>query len=185
MESIRPTEQLVSGNLLGSVANKEEDPVTAKIRIKIGGVEVECEATEEFLKIELPTLLSAVSSLYGEAGKPSGAEPANPSTPAQVPGRPVEIAVTTFAQKLKAKSGTDLILAAAGRLTLGGGKASFTRDEISDEMKGATGYYKKSYMNNLSNYLVTLVKSGDLVQPTNTTYALSQAKRAALEQLIV
>jgi hypothetical protein len=51
-------------------------------------------------------------------------------------------------------------------------------------MKLATGYYKKSYMNNLSKYLVTLVKSGDLVQPSTNTYALSPAMRKSLEPVL-
>jgi hypothetical protein len=159
--------------------------MTAKIRIRIGGVEVECEASESFLKDALPALLAEVSSLYEATGKP--ALPPVSTAGGGVPhtqGSTISGAVTMFAQKLNAKSGAELIIAASARLTLSSGKGSFTRDEISDEMKLATGYYKKSYMNNLSNYLVTLVKSGDLVQPSSSSYALSPTKKKSLEQLL-
>jgi len=159
--------------------------VTAKFRMRIGDIEVECEASESFLKDALPALLAHVSSLYESAGKPTlppintaGLEVQNTQ------GATIKGAVTMFAQKLNAKSGAELIIAASARLTFGVGKGSFTRDEISDEMKLATGYYKKSYMNNLSNYLVTLVKSGDLVQPSSSSYALSNTKRKAVEELL-
>ncbi|MEA2237999.1 MAG: hypothetical protein QOC81_2723 [Thermoanaerobaculia bacterium] len=159
--------------------------MTAKIRIKIGGVEVECEASESFLKGELPALLAEVSTLYAESGKPApGAATASTSGTQGTPATTIDGAVTMFAQKLNAKSGTELILATAARLTFATGKGSFSRDEISDEMKLATGYYKKSYMNNLSNYLINLVKAGDLVQPNSTTYALSSTKKKAMEQLL-
>lgn len=159
--------------------------MTAKIRIRIGGVEVECEASESFLKDALPTLLTEVSSLYESTGKPAVAPGNTTEAGAQhTQGSTITGAVTMFAQKLNAKSGAELITAASARLTFGAGKGSFTRDEISDEMKLATGYYKKSYMNNLSNYLVTLVKSGDLVQPSSSSYALSPTKKKALEQLL-
>lgn len=44
------------------------------------------------------------------------------------------------------------------------------------------GYYKKSFMKNLTKYLVTLVKNGDLVQHSDNHYALNSAKQKGLEQ---
>ena len=156
---------------------------TAKIRIKVGGVEVECEASESFLKSELPDLLNAVSSLYENSGKPLE-DSGSPGEADAGGSKTVHGAVTTFASKLNVKSGSELIVAACARLTFALNKGTFTRDEIADEMKAATGYFKKSYIGNMTKYLVTLIKSDELVQPSDNKYALSPTKRKALEQLL-
>ena len=41
--------------------------MTSKIRIKLGAIEVEYEGSEQFLKEELPQLLTAVSELYAKS----------------------------------------------------------------------------------------------------------------------
>ena len=154
---------------------------TAKIRIKVGGVEVECEASESFLKGELPELLKAVSSLYESSGKLPENSGSSSETDAGVV-KTMHGAVTTFASRLNVKSGSELIVAACARLTFALNKGDFTRDEIADEMRLATGYFKKSYIGNMTKYLVTLIKGDELVQPSDNKYALSPTKRKALEQ---
>jgi hypothetical protein len=162
-----------------------EHPMTSKIRIKLGPIEVEYEGSESFLKAELPDLLAAVAKLYKESGVPQDA-PKFPLAPsgggAPAPAGLHGGTTATLAAKLDVKSGPELILAACARIALVSGRASFTRKQIIDEMRGATGYYKKTYFNNLTKYLQQLVKDQKLVEPTNGSFALSVPTRTQLEK---
>lgn len=150
--------------------------MTSKIKIKIGQIEVDYEGSEEFLKEELPELLTAVSNLYKQSGMPldNGEETGG--------GEKFTTQGTTgnFAAKLLSKSGHDLVTAAAARLTFAVGKESFSRKEILTEMQSAKAYYKASYSKNLSKYLNSLVKDGVLMEPSIDTYALSAASTKSL-----
>ncbi len=70
-------------------------------------------------------------------------------------------------------------------MTFVSGQASFTRKQITSEMKGATGYYKKTYVNNLTAYLEQLVRDQKLVEPTTGTFALGIPTRNQLEKQLV
>jgi hypothetical protein len=167
-----------------------EGAMTTRVRIRIGPIEVEYEGNEDFLRQELPNLISTVSSLYYQSGlqlTPSD-QAAIPTRP-QAVGRPqvtVPTATTaTIAEKLNCKTGPDLITAAAAHLTFVEQKDRFTRQEIIDDMKTATAYFKKSYVNNLSNYLKNLVRDEKLVEVRKDTYALKAETRKELEQQLV
>ncbi len=153
--------------------------MTSKIKIKLGPVEVEYEGSEEFLKKELPDLLYAISKLYKESGIPGF----GPESEEQSGTRGGKVVGTTgtIAAKLSVKSGTDLAIAAATRLILGMGRASFTRDQLLTEMKTASSYYKKNYSNNLSKILNQLVKSEKFVETAKDTYSLSAKSKSAQE----
>lgn len=154
--------------------------MTSKLRIRIGEVEIEYEGSEEFLKQELPQLLTTAMELRKAAdasgskagaggGEKKGASPLGAATTA------------TIAARLKVKSGPDLLIAAAARLTLIQNKDTFTRQELLAEMQTASSYYKKSYSNNLSSYLSGCVSSGDLTETARHTYALGATKKESLE----
>ena len=145
------------------------------MRIKMGDIEIEYEGSDAFLKEELPALLDAVSKFHQESGSPFPATPQRESSNHQPPASQhvnSSFSVTTIAAKTAAKSGADLVLAATARLTRGG-TATMTRQTILEEMKLATGFYKGTYRNNLSNYLLTLVKDGKLHETAADTYTLS------------
>lgn len=87
---------------------------TSSVRMKLGPVEFECTASEEFLRDELPALMAGMAQLYKEhftdsevqgepratAGKNShGGSSANGVTPALV-----ELTTTSIAAKLKVKN---------------------------------------------------------------------------------
>lgn len=153
--------------------------MTSKIRIKMGAIEVEYEGTEQFLKEELPELLSAVSKLY----KSSAPEVNHAATASEVgSGKNTEVVGTTgsLAAKLGGDSGPDLTMSAAARLTFVLKKEKFTRNEILDEMKSASAYYKTSYSNNLTTILNGLVKNKKLMEPAKDTYSLSADSRNGL-----
>lgn len=150
----------------------------ARIRLKIGNFEIEYEGTDTFIKSDLLDLASqAIELIREQGGEIAIGEDASVQQPST--GK-LSGTTSTVATKLGSKSGTELIVAAAARLTLVMGLESFSRQQLLDEMKSATAYYKKSYSNNLSKYLQQLVKANDLVEAAKDTYALSANKRADL-----
>ena len=89
--------------------------------------------------------------------------------------------VSTIAGKLSVSTGPDLIIAAAASLSIFQSRKSFSRQELLKEMQAAHSYYKKTYSSNLSKALTRLVKSGDLLEQSGSTYSLSATKLSELE----
>ena len=80
---------------------------TAKMRIKMGPIEIEYEGSEDFLKQELTDLLSAVSKLYQDSGLPDVAPTTTGRTETAAAtgvesSRTSAMTVTTVAAKLSA-----------------------------------------------------------------------------------
>ncbi|UTW47719.1 hypothetical protein [Bacterioplanoides sp. SCSIO 12839] len=158
----------------------------SKIKIKMGPIEIEYEGSEAFLKEELPALLSAVSDLYKESGvteAPTAQEPvAAPVQNSSVDASSSALQATTgsIAAQLGVKSGPDLILAAAARMTFSLGMDTFSRSQITEEMKTASAYFKKTHVNNLTKYLNQLVKDQKLLETSKNTYALSASAKSSI-----
>jgi hypothetical protein len=156
-----------------------------KIRIQIGQVELEYEGEDTFLKGGLLALLKDVFQVAEDAKIPLQAPPV--AAAGQSAGGATLLQGTTgsIAAKLKVTSEQDLIIAAATRLTLVSGEASFPRDSILAEMKTATAYYKQSYSGgNLTKGLNALVKQGKLTEVAKDRYALAASTRHQLEAAI-
>ena len=159
--------------------------MTSKIRIKIGQVEVEYEGSEEFTKQELLDLIKTVSELCKTA-TPTPLPDAGSPTPTTSTTAPTQqsigpISIGNISAKLKCKKASDLVLAAAASLAMVKNKDCFTRQEILDEMKAATAYYKITYGGNLTVALNTLIKSDKLLQRPSGEYALHANARSELE----
>lgn len=152
----------------------------SKLRIRIGEVEIDYEGTEEFLKQELPALLKTAMELHKAAGA-STASKTGGAGGKKERASVGSVTTGTIAARMKAKSGTDLLIAAAAYLALVAGKDTFSRQELLTEMQSATAYYKKSYSNNLSKSLGGAVTDRKLQETANNTYALSALTRDALE----
>lgn len=157
----------------------------SKIHIRMGDVEVEYEGSEEFLRDELPKLLSGVLELYrAETKSPlKGKGTDTPDTrPKPSNNGYSKLGTTkTIAAKLAVKSGSDLAIAAAARLSLGLDKETFSRAELLSEMKAATSYYKSSYNNNLSKTIQSLVSADRIRELSTDAYALSATELQDLE----
>jgi hypothetical protein len=150
--------------------------MTSKIKIKMGAIEIEYEGSEQFLKDELPALLSAVSELYKSSASLISKNDNNASSEtstASVVESKIQGTTATLAAKLGGGSGPELVMCAAARLTFVLGKDKFHRKELLAEMKTASSYYKSAYMNNLSKLLSSLLKSGKLMEPSTDNYSLS------------
>lgn len=157
---------------------------TSKIRIKLGAIEVEYEGSEAFLKEELPQLLAAVSDLHAKSGGSPLTQdiPGSSDASAQgTGGKKIEATTASIAARLQVKSGPELIMAAVARITFALGQDVCSRQNITQEMKSAASYYKKTYLSNLSNYLDVLVKDKKLNELSSGNYALTAAARADME----
>jgi hypothetical protein len=142
--------------------------VAAKVRIKAGPVEFEYEGETELGLADIKDLFTHIETLFkvpvlAEGGQahpatiaPSSGNGAAPAAPA-APGQKLHI--NSVAQKLKAKTGSEVALAAAATLQIMDGKQTFTRGDLLDAMKKATMHYKDSMSGNLSKILGVLVGS--------------------------
>lgn len=165
----------------------------SKIRIKLGAIEVEYEGSESFLKEELPSLLSAVSDLY-QRSNPSGlAEPTSANgdqggtanaAGAQVAKPRIEMTTGSIAARLQVKSGPELVMAAAARLSIVEELSSFSRKRLTEQMRSATAYFKPSYVSNLSALLNSLLKDGKLNEPSKDHFAVTAASEQELRSRI-
>lgn len=154
---------------------------TSKFRIKLGAIEVEYEGSDEFLKKELPDLLAAVSSLHKEVGAEVTTSKTFSAPAASNGADSIAGTTATIAAKLNVDSGPDLIVAAAAQLTFVAGKDEFTRRELTAACRAGKNFWKKSYGNNFTKYLSTLVGDNSLIEVRDGTYALGAKKRQALE----
>lgn len=154
----------------------------ARIRVKVGQIEIEYEGDPAFLKTDFIETMKEVVELRE---KHPTAGLASPTAPSVVPviGN-TTLTTDTIATILKAEKGADLVMSAAARLHFAMAKLQFTRQEIIDEMRTAPGYFKESYVANLSNYLNTLTKADRLRLTGTDTYSISVKEKAALEAKI-
>lgn len=159
--------------------------MSSKLRIRIGEVEIEYEGTEEFLRQELPQLLKTAMELRkASGGSISGGTGKTGATGGSAGSSKVASLTTgSIAAKLGAKSGSDLLKAAAAHLALVKNEQDFSRPQLLREMQNATSYYKKSYSPNLTKYIKTaLQKDGFLSEIATNRYALTAGARADLEK---
>ena len=155
-----------------------------KIRIKMGEVEVEYEGSEAFLKKELASILDAVAKLHsaGEHVTTSKKHESRDSGRRNVARN--DVSTSVIATKLGSKTGPNLILAAGGKLTLVDGQETFSRDSILTEMRSASAFYKRTYVNNMTVYLKSLVKNGLLNEFGGEKYSLSGSGRTKVESAL-
>lgn len=157
----------------------------AKIKIKIGKIEVEFEGSEAYLKAELPTLIEAIFELYNpeiEIESPEAEELIQETGDAAK--RKVKLTTNSIATKLDVKSGPDLILAACVHMHFSKGAETFTRANILAEMREASNFFKSSYVKNLSQYLKSLMASKKIIERSKDTYALESSTVKEMEKKI-
>jgi hypothetical protein len=87
----------------------------------------------------------------------------------------------TIATIIGATSGPDLIVAAAAHLHFVQGKATFSRHELTAQMRSAPSHFKSTFVNNLSAYLAGLTRADRLRLSASDVYALSNKERQDLE----
>ncbi|MGX0974491.1 hypothetical protein ACSSVY_000187 [Roseovarius sp. MBR-51] len=128
----------------------------AKIKLKVGSMELEYEGDPEFLTGGIEALLETMGGLASkvpdETPPPALATVTLPTgtngnaVPTRAQGGLYDFSTNTIAAHLNSNSGADLVICAISNLEFVQGKASSTRSEILTEMKTATTYYKTKYL---------------------------------------
>jgi hypothetical protein len=93
----------------------------------------------------------------------------------------VNLSTDTIATIIGASSGPELVMAAAAHLHFSEGKSTFTRRELTSQMRSAPSHYKATFLNNLSSYLAGLTRADRLRLSGTDIYALSNRERQNLE----
>lgn len=157
-----------------------------KISLKKGSFSLEYEGDESFLSKELTNILSVIEPFVeAETEQPTGKTSAAAVKPTTEASSDLAHSTNTIAKLINASTGPDLIMAAVAKLVIVDGASVARRNEIHDEMRRATSYYKKTFQNNLSAYLSNLVKADRLRLVSQDTYGLPAKEREKLEQSIV
>lgn len=138
--------------------------MVARVRIKAGPVEFEYEGETELAVTDIKDLFSHIETLFkvpilAEGGEPHTPAPAAPEVPNITDNGVKKLHVNSVAQTLKAKSGSEVAVAAAATLQICEGKQTFSRNELLDTMKKATMHYNANMSSNLTKILGTLVGS--------------------------
>lgn len=160
---------------------------TAKLRIKLGQMELEYEGSQNYIEtgiLELIEQLSAVEIQDIEVKEQPSAPEDLAGSAAGMPPNTAKLSTTDFAVKLGVKSGTELVMAAAAYLHHTRSLEEFRRADILSEMKGAKAFFRQSYGSNLSKSLETLTKSGKLQNPKADTYALPYSEIERTKMLL-
>lgn len=157
----------------------------SKIRLKIGQMDVKFEGSEEFIKEHLAGLVAKVVDQYADH---KAEIPDSPTTVAdgQQPAATdyADLTTNTIATLSDAKSGGDLVMAAAAFLTIAKGKERMMRSDLLVEMKSAVSFYKETYNKNLTATLNSLAKADRLRVIGKDTYAMSTVERQAQEEIL-
>jgi len=154
-----------------------------RFRLRVGEAEVEYEGPQEFLSTEfagvMDSILGRLDSVKATAN--TKGEPASEPKATGPKAAKIEGTGNTLASRLGVKTGPELIIAVAARLTFVLGKDKFARKDITDEMREASTYFRATYMNNLTSYLEGLVKGNKLSEQAKDVYALTAPERDRLE----
>lgn len=146
----------------------------SRIKVVLGALQLEYEGDQDFIENRLIAYISEVSKLAVHQSAHAVATPHSNDSPQNNEGA---VSTNTIAQAISAKTGADLVLAAMARILIGKGRPSASRQEILDEMKEATTYYRDSYASNLSAYLDTLVRNKRANLVSRGFYALTAGER--------
>ena len=150
-----------------------------KIRIKAHWIEVEYEGASSYLNKDILDLIEGIATLTKTHAvpsiddAPSGGPTNTPPSPSLLP----DMTTNTIASTLDAKSGSELAISAAAKLTLVDQREKFDRKTLLAEMKEASTYYKTSFGSNLTKSIETLTKSDRLRLVAKDTYGLSAQER--------
>ena len=170
----------------GEVMTSED---IAKIRIKLGTLEIDYEGKSNFITDSLTPITEKLVELYrtcGNALNPQAKDVQSDIPPSNDNAHQLsDNSTSTFATLIGADNGPALVKAAAANLTFTQRKDKFKREELMAEMKNATSFYKKSYISNLSAILARLVKEDEFRHIGENVYALSNKVKQQFEQKLV
>ncbi|HEY8949634.1 MAG TPA: hypothetical protein VIM56_12175 [Rhizomicrobium sp.] len=151
--------------------------MTIKLKLKTADFEIEFEGDPKIFTKDIMDVLSKLDSVEAQS---NGEKPKAKKDQIKDP-KLSSLSTNTIASKLGCNSGSDLVMAAAAYLGIVEGKPTFTRQEITTQMRSAHSYFKETYTTgNLSTSLKRLSKSR-LNLTGKDTYSLPTAEKASLE----
>jgi hypothetical protein len=161
--------------------------MTFRFTLKIGSACVEFEGSDEAFQSRVSPIVERIldegKAYFRPASHELELEPhRNAASPESISAAVPNMTVRSIATKLSAHSGSALLNAAVASLAIIKKMDTFTRQDLNSEMKLATGFYKSSYTNNLTNYIETLLKQGTIIEVGREPYSLREAERQALEE---
>ena len=157
-------------------------PEQVKVSWKFGNLEMQYEGDEEFLKSGFPQLFQELLDIYKSGPKNGELKPPEipQITESQIAensnGGKLEYSVNTIATKLKIKGRKKLAMAACLYLALVKEKEVFSRDEILVAMKTGTHFYNANDNKGLSQYIITLINDGYLLERSQGVFAVVGTK---------
>ena len=154
--------------------------MTAKFRIKAKGIEIEWEGDVEYLKNDLPDLISSIITALGVGSADDQPEEPEPV----VLGVGKTFTTAALAAKIKPNSAAELFKIALAKLQISDKIEPASRAQIHNEMKLAPKFYKPSMKNNLGNTIDTLLGQGAINEPSTGNFALSQTAQEQLQTKI-
>lgn len=156
-----------------------------RLSLKLGGFSLDYEGEEQFLKNELTHILEAIGAVDVPLESQSKSSP-QAAGDSKAPDSLVmpRHSTNTVAKLLNASSGPDLIMAAVAKVILVDAADTVTRKQVAAEMRKASSYFKRTYMNNLSAYLDTLTKADKIRLVSEDTYGLPAKERERIEHVI-
>lgn len=162
------------------------DADVAKIRVKMGAIEIEYEGKASFLESGLQNILNGLAAFHSNhqeiiTSRDVEQTPNGEALERTASGLSLEMSTNSLAAHLGASKGSELIIAAAAHLTFVAKRDTFTRQELLDEMKSATTYFTPNVRSNLSSMLDNLQKAKRLNQPRTGVFALGANERTSLE----
>lgn len=167
-----------------------------KLQLRAGDVEFTFESDESISISDAKDFISQVREVavaFGSAkrsaslpnDKANGSETKRSAAEEDGEGQSdgFNLHVNSVAERIGAKSGSDVAMAAAAQLQLVEGKTSFSRKELLDTMKEATNFYSQTMRSNLSATLKGLIGT-KLNQLKNDHYAIKSTELANLRVLL-
>ncbi|MBL0372618.1 hypothetical protein JJB09_11320 [Rhizobium sp. KVB221] len=156
----------------------------AKIKLKVGSIELEYEGDPAFLKEGLESLLITMTDLAKVAPPEENIsvddEDSSDQSGAGNSGG-LQLSTNSIAAHLDVKSGPELVISALAHLQLAKSVSGASRKQMLFEMQSATSYYDKNMSKNLTSAISSLVKAKKVNQLGADKYALSASELKNLE----
>ena len=165
-------------------SNLEPSGHEIKVRAKSGDVEIEYEGDRAFLSDDIETVVAKISGTPVKVVLPVAYDGGN--TKESTPDHPAD-STSGVADLFNVRSGPDLIMAAAAKLTFIDRKLTFLAEDLLGEMLSAAAYYDQAYKRYIKTYLARLVKAGKLRERPSKDgkiYSISKRTRDELERAI-
>lgn len=153
--------------------------MSAKLRIKTKGIEIEWEGEVEFLKSEVPELIASIIQAIGPAAEDDGP---NDEGADDIAPQTSKFTTASAAAKLQPGNGPELFKIALAKLQISDRVEPAARAQIHGEMKAAPRFYKPAMRSNLNKMIDSLLASGEINEPSTGFFALSQMAHETIVQ---